>query len=99
MSSSTSLDLRRADLPVDHLEQAREIAPTLGTASDEIEAKMQRRKIIKNNKTTKRTENFGTSWKRRPIEFVNGPHGCVVTHITKRIQVKARKTQTPLQAS
>src|SRR6266480_2532611 len=37
MSSSTSLDLRRADPPVDYLERAREIAPMLAAASDEIE--------------------------------------------------------------
>src|SRR5438552_14669516 len=41
MSSSTSLDLRRADLPVDYLERAREIAPMLAAASDEIEERRE----------------------------------------------------------
>src|SRR5205807_4557994 len=37
MMSSTSLDLRLADPPVDYLERAREIAPMLAAAADEIE--------------------------------------------------------------
>jgi len=41
MSSSTSLDLRRADPPVDYLEQAREIAPMLAAAADEIEERRE----------------------------------------------------------
>src|SRR5882724_7520486 len=41
MMSSTSLDLRRADPPVDYLEQAREIAPMLAAASDEIEERRE----------------------------------------------------------
>jgi alkylation response protein AidB-like acyl-CoA dehydrogenase len=41
MSSSTSLDLRRADQPVDYLERARDIAPMLAAASDEIEERRE----------------------------------------------------------
>src|SRR3984893_19016015 len=41
MMSSTSLDLRRADPPIDHLEQAREIAPMLAAAADEIEERRE----------------------------------------------------------
>ena len=41
MSSSTSLDLRRADQPADYLERAREIAPMLAAASDEIEERRE----------------------------------------------------------
>src|ERR1700757_524414 len=41
MSSSTSLDLRRTDRPVDYLERARDIAPLLAAASDEIEERRQ----------------------------------------------------------
>src|ERR1700736_14095 len=41
MMSSTSLDLRRADPPVGYLEQAREIAPMLAAASDEIEERRE----------------------------------------------------------
>jgi alkylation response protein AidB-like acyl-CoA dehydrogenase len=41
MMSSTSLDLRRADPPVDYLERAREIAPMLAAASDEIEERRE----------------------------------------------------------
>ena len=39
--SSTSLDLRRADPPVDYLERAREMAPMLTAASDEIEERRE----------------------------------------------------------
>ena len=38
---TTSLDLRRADAPIDYLERAREIAPMLAAASDEIEESRQ----------------------------------------------------------
>src|SRR4029077_19969331 len=41
MMSSTSLDLRRADPPADYLERARELAPMLAAASDEIEERRQ----------------------------------------------------------
>ena len=34
---TTSRDLRHADMPIDYLERAREIAPMLTAASDEIE--------------------------------------------------------------
>src|SRR6266404_2200497 len=41
MSSSTSLDQRRADPPVDYLDRAREIAPMLAAAADEIEERRE----------------------------------------------------------
>src|SRR5882724_12706372 len=41
MMSSTSLDLRRADPPVDYLERARDLTPMLAAASDEIEERRE----------------------------------------------------------
>jgi hypothetical protein len=41
MMPTTSLDLRRADAPIDYLERAREIAPMLAAAADEIEESRQ----------------------------------------------------------
>ena len=42
MMSSISLDLRRAETPgIDYLKRAREIAPMLAAASDEIEARRE----------------------------------------------------------
>src|SRR6266446_2265710 len=41
MMSSTSFDLRLADPPVDYLERAREIAPMLAAAADEIEERRE----------------------------------------------------------
>ena len=39
--SSTSLDPRRADAPLDYMERAREIAPMLAAAADEIEERRE----------------------------------------------------------
>ena len=39
--SSTSLDLRRSDASLDYLERAREIAPMLVAAADEIEERRE----------------------------------------------------------
>src|ERR1700682_1706663 len=41
MPSSSSLDMRRADPPVDSFERAREIARILAAASDEIEERRE----------------------------------------------------------